>query len=57
MWILKYDTNECICEKETDSWTQRTYLWWPRERACLGEQVGEVMQAFIYRMAKQGPTV
>ena len=29
MWNLKYDTNELIYEKETDSQTQRTDLWLP----------------------------
>ena len=27
MWNLKYDTNEPIYETETDSQTQKTYLW------------------------------
>ena len=35
MWNLKYDTNELIHERETDSWTQRTD-WLPRGRG-LGE--------------------
>ena len=30
MWYLKYDTNELICEAETDSQTQRTDLWLPK---------------------------
>ena len=29
---VKYDTNELIYEAETDSQTQRTDLWLPRER-------------------------
>ena len=37
MWNLKYDTNDPIYRTETDSQTQRTYLWLPRER---GERVG-----------------
>ena len=36
MWNLKYDTNELIYETETDSRTQRTDYWLPRERG-LGE--------------------
>ena len=32
MWNLKYDTNELICETETDSQTQRIDLWLPRGR-------------------------
>ena len=27
MWNLKYDTNEPIYETETDSQTQKTYVW------------------------------
>ena len=30
MWHLKYDTNECIYETETESGTQRTDRWLPR---------------------------
>ena len=36
MWNLKYDTNELICETETDSQTERTDLRVPRGRE-LGE--------------------
>ena len=32
MWNLKYDTNELIYETETDTWVQRTDLWFPRGR-------------------------
>ena len=32
MWYLKYDTNELIQEGETDSQTQRTDLWLPKEK-------------------------
>ena len=32
MWNLKYDTNEFICETETDSQTQRTDFLLPRGR-------------------------
>ena len=30
MWNLKYDTNVLIYETETDSQTQKTYLWLPQ---------------------------
>ena len=50
MWNLKYDTNEDIYETETDSWTQRTDLWFHG----LGEDgVGvwdQQMQTSINRM-------
>ena len=36
MWNLKYDINELIYKKETDSQTQRTDLWLPRGRGCGG---------------------
>ena len=36
MWNFKYDTNEPICETETESQTKRTDLRLPRERG-LGE--------------------
>ena len=36
MWTLKYDTNELIYERETDSHTQRTNLWLPRGRGSGG---------------------
>ena len=57
-WNLKYDTNEPICETETDSWTQRTDWWLPRGlgRDGVGGW-GQQMQAFIYGVDKQqGPT-
>ena len=55
MWNLKYDTNKLIYE--TDSQTQRTDLWLPRERDKLGVW-DQQMQTVIYRMDKQqGPTV
>ena len=31
MWNLKYGTNELIYKTETDSQTERTDLWLPRE--------------------------
>ena len=58
MWNLKYDTNELIYE--TDSQTQRTDMWLPREgweRDGMGVWYQQ-MQTIIYRMNKQqGPTV
>ena len=30
MWILKSDANAPIYETETDSWTYKTDLWFPR---------------------------
>ena len=36
MWNLKYDTNELIYKTETDSQTQKTYLWLP-----VGQGEGE----------------
>ena len=32
MWNLKYDANEPIYKRETESQIQRTDLWLPRER-------------------------
>ena len=62
MWNLKYDTNELIYERETDSQTQRTDLWLPRARGPGGRDGvgvwGLQMQTIIYIMDKQqGPTV
>ena len=37
MWNLKYDTNEPICETETESWALRRDRWLPRETG-LGEE-------------------
>ena len=39
--FLKYYTNEPIYKTETDSQTQRTYLWLPRQRG-LGEEWSEI---------------
>ena len=36
MWNLKYDTNELIYQRETDSQTWKTNLWLPK-----GEGMGE----------------
>ena len=36
MWNLKCDTNQYIYKTKTDSWTERTDLWLPRQRACGG---------------------
>ena len=36
LWNLKYDTNELIYKKETNSQTQRTNLWLLRWMGCRG---------------------
>ena len=36
MWNLKYDTNELIYKTETDSQTQKTNLWLPKEKGVGG---------------------
>ena len=36
MWNLKYDTNELIYKRETDSQTWKTNLWLPK-----GKGVGD----------------
>ena len=41
--FLKYDINEPIYKTETDSQTQRTYLWLPRQRG-LGEEGSENLE-------------
>ena len=41
--FLKYDTNKPIYKTETDSQTQRTYLWLPRQRG-LGEEWSERLE-------------
>ena len=60
IWNLKYNTNEPMYETETDSQTQRTYLWLPREGVWLG-WIGRLVlvnKTIMYRMDKQkGPTV
>ena len=33
MWNLKYDTDELACKSKSDSWTQRTGWWPPKQRA------------------------
>ena len=53
---LKYDTNEPICERETESQTQITDLWFPRGRPSAGGWTGR-LQIITYRMNKQGPAV
>ena len=59
MWNLKYGTNELIYKTETDSQTQRTDLWLPRERERDGLGVwGQQMQTITFRIDKQqGPTI
>ena len=36
MWNLKYDTNELIYKTETESQTQKTNLWLPKEKGVGG---------------------
>ena len=57
MWNLKCDTNEAICETETEAQTQRTDWWWPREgyEGWIGRLGLADVSFFIYRMDKQGP--
>ena len=59
MWNLKYGTNEHIYKTETDSQTQKTDLWFPRERGWRKDGFGvwgQQMQTIIYRTDKQqGP--
>ena len=61
MWNLKYDTGESIYRTETDSETQRTDLWLPRERWVEEGNIGSLGLSDVnitYRMYKQqGPTV
>ena len=40
IWNLKYDTNELIYERETDSQTYRTDLWLPRGRGVGEGRIG-----------------
>ena len=53
MWDPKYDTNELMDEKETDSQTERTDLGLPRGRAGEGT---DWEFAPAWRMDTQGPT-
>ena len=46
MWNLKYDTNELIYEKETDSETQRTDLRLPKGRQGKGGWTGSLELAY-----------
>ena len=41
MWNLKYDTNELMYGRETDSETQRADWWWPRRRGSGGGKAWE----------------
>ena len=36
MWNLKNDANELIYKTETDSQTQQTNLWLPKEKGSWG---------------------
>ena len=40
MWNLKYDTDQLICETETDSQMQRTDLWLPRGKGGRRDGLG-----------------
>ena len=40
MWNLKYDSNKSTYETETDSQTQRTSLWLPRDWGRMKWEVG-----------------
>ena len=59
MWNLKCYTNELIYK--TDSQTQKTDLWLPREKGWWRDESGdwdEQMQAIIHSMDEQrAPTV
>ena len=54
MWNLKYDTNELICETETDSQTERTDLWLPRGRELGEGWSGRLRLADISYYVKDG---
>ena len=61
MWNLKYDTNDLIYDRETDSQTWRRDLWLWRGRGGEGRtgSPGSVeANECLYRMEKpQGPAV
>ena len=42
MWDLKHDANELIYEKETDSETSRTDLWFPKGRKGKNGWIGSL---------------
>ena len=61
MWNLKYDTNELIYERETDSQTENRLVVAKREGQQGRDGLGvrdQQMQTIIYRGDKQqGPIV
>ena len=54
MGNLKYDTNELICETETYSQTQRTYMECQRGEGGTNWELG-LADANVCRMDKRGP--
>ena len=54
MWNLKYDTNELICETETDSQRERTDPWLPRGRELGEGWSGRLRLADISYYVKDG---
>ena len=51
MWNLKYDTNELICHTETDSQTQKTNLWLPKEKGGgrgINQEFGIIRYKLLY---------
>ena len=54
MGNLKYDTNELICETETYSQTQRTYMECQRGEGGKNWELG-LADANVCRMDKRGP--
>ena len=54
MGNLKYDTNELICETETYSHTQRTYMECQRGEGGKNWELG-LADANVCRMDKRGP--
>ena len=58
MWNLKYDTNEPIYDRETQSQTQRTNWWLPGGDMDRESWTGQLGLAFIQRVGtQQGPSV
>ena len=62
MWNLKYSKNVLIYETETDSQTQKTNLWLPKEKGGQNrDKLGlwdQKIQITVHKIdKKQGPTV
>ena len=57
MWNLENNTNECICETETDSQIQKTHLWLPKRRRTsvrTNQENGiNRLKTTIYKIDKQ----